>query len=652
MNYRKAVALGLISFSILGGMMASPIAGAVITNAAEVVQATPPSTVNINVHKLMYDKYLNFDVAKNGISNDGHEHSLPDGISAYSKAKYGDIEFTIYDITASFKGSYTDKTINTIVSDVEKNGSASSYLKDTLSKKAAVDNSGNIVFKDMEAYKSGNRFAYIIVETKSPKGFTNQKAKPSVVITPMTTSDGKNFFKDINVYPKNIMQDLEFTLTKNKEDGTPLAGAKFDLYKGEPGKGTKLTSSSVVADAQGHIKATGLTVGKYYWVESPSTNVVGDTTTDGNSEAGKYLLGADAKNDANNKLTFEITADGIDQSSLVGSFINYLPPTADKKVTNGTDGFDVGAEAHYVGTVHIPKDVNGSKGISMVGNEQTTSNYTVLNWKDIPTTGLKYIESKGDVVVKDSKGNALSKGTDYTLSKITQDGVDGFVVDFLDVNSKPTAKVATLAGTDVTIEYDMTITQEAKIQSDIDNGYTLSYKNGGSGETKEITGKVPVQTYGAKFLKESSGVFGSGVAATPLADAQFVLKNAEGKFYGGKIDGDKDGVTEVNWVDSQAKAEILKSGKDGLFEIAGLHLGDYSLEEVVAPNGYQKLNEPVKFKVTKDSYNTAKTIKIENDAKSVIPRTGSNEMIVILATSASVLTVGAFALLKKSRKNA
>lgn len=58
---------------------------------------------------------------------------------------------------------------------------------------------------------------------------------------------------------------------------------------------------------------------------------------------------------------------------------------------------------------------------------------------------------------------------------------------------------------------------------------------------------------------------------------------------GGLVDTDKDGVKEAVWVDDVANAEILKSDKEGHFEIAGLAEGEYSLEET-STNWLPKIN--------------------------------------------------------------
>ena len=51
-----------------------------------------------------------------------------------------------------------------------------------------------------------------------------------------------------------------------------------------------------------------------------------------------------------------------------------------------------------------------------------------------------------------------------------------------------------------------------------------------------------------KFLKVDSGLFGTGIKATPLEGAELQLRmQKEGKYYGGLTDTDKDGVKEAVW---------------------------------------------------------------------------------------------------------
>ena len=77
-----------------------------------------------------------------------------------------------------------------------------------------------------------------------------------------------------------------------------------------------------------------------------------------------------------------------------------------------------------------------------------------------------------------------------------------------------------------------------------------------------------------------------------LADATFVIKNADGKFYNGIDEKNKP-----QWVVSEKEAKEIVSGKDGIIEVTGLEPGVYSTKEIKAPEGYDKLTQDVAFEV-------------------------------------------------------
>nr|WP_311388673.1 toprim domain-containing protein [Enterococcus faecium] len=136
--------------------------------------------------------------------------------------------------------------------------------------------------------------------------------------------------------------------------------------------------------------------------------------------------------------------------------------------------------------------------------------------------------------------------------------------------------VASLHGQDLQMTYNMYVNDSAAVANPLTNSVDFVYNNNpfNQEEHHEKT-KADVVTYGAKFLKVDSGLFGTGIKATPLEGAEFAAKNAEGKYYGGLVDTDKDGVKEAVWVDDVANAAILKSDKEGHFEITGLTEGEY-----------------------------------------------------------------------------
>lgn len=447
---------------------------------------------------------------------------------------------------------------------------------------------------------------------------------------------------------------MSFELTKFGDDGTaqskqtPLKGAKFELYKGEPGKGTKL--GDLVSDDQGKLTATDLTLGKYYFVEVPSEIVVG---SDKEPTADQYLLGADARNDAHNKLTFEITNDGV-TSDLKASYVNYKAPVIDKTVTNGTGqehSFQIGDAVNYQGTIHIPTDIaGGADGITVNGVKSETSPYSVFKWGDTAGQGLSYVAAKANIKVTNKDGSVvLKENTDYKI----QNSENGFVIDFIVNNGQVSDTVASLHGQDLQMTYNMYVNDSAAVANPLTNSVDFVYNNNpfNQEEHHEKT-KADVVTYGAKFLKVDSGLFGIGIKATPLEGAEFAAKNAEGKYYGGLVDTDKDGVKEAVWVDDVANAAILKSDKEGQFEITGLTEGEYSLEETKAPENYQKLTKEISFKVDKDSYKEENRITIKNNQKASVPMTGSNGFQTYVLISCLLLGAGALSAVVYFKKKA
>lgn len=439
--------------------------------AEDITQKTPPEKVNITVHKLMYDQGTQLNVDIDGIKNDGYTHDqYPTGVTKYNKADYGDVEFTLGNITDQVlpteDSDLTNAKVDEIVKDVEDKGSNSEYVKNATNKiTSAVDENGEITFADQPAYVNSKGNVYVVYESKSAAGLVTQKAKPMVVIAPMTDNTGSGFLKDIHLYPKNIVSKLSFELTKFGDDGTaqskqtPLKGAKFELYKGEPGKGTKL--GDLVSDDQGKLTATDLTLGKYYFVEVPSEVVVG---SDKEPTADQYLLGADARNDAHNKLTFKITNDGV-TSDLKASYVNYKAPVIDKTVTNGTGqehSFQIGDAVNYQGTIHIPTDIaGGADGITVNGVKSETSPYSVFKWGDTAGQGLSYVAAKANIKVTNKDGSVvLKENTDYKI----QNSENGFVIDFIVNNGQVSDTVASLHGQDLQMTYNMYVNQGQKLE--------------------------------------------------------------------------------------------------------------------------------------------------------------------------------------------
>lgn len=137
---------------------------------------------------------------------------------------------------------------------------------------------------------------------------------------------------------------------------------------------------------------------------------------------------------------------------------------------------------------------------------------------------------------------------------------------------------------------------------------------------EEKTREVEVKTGGKRFVKVDLAD-----DTQLLAGAKFQIRN-----------GDKQYLSKTSvgyaWVDD-AKAEnlvVVESGDKGQFEINGLTFGEYTLEETVAPTGYELSTAPVSFIVSDGSYTAGNTgvlkvVNLKTPEKPVLPDTSGPE---------------------------
>ncbi|MGM0167751.1 hypothetical protein IGI39_002735 [Enterococcus sp. AZ135] len=154
------------------------------------------------------------------------------------------------------------------------------------------------------------------------------------------------------------------------------------------------------------------------------------------------------------------------------------------------------------------------------------------------------------------------------------------------------AKLKAHIGKKITISYTMTLKDPSKVDQDIINQAELET------DFDTIVRERKVKTGGKKFIKvdaiEKDHV---------LSDAVFIVKNAKGEYL---LEGEK----EYQWTKKKEEASLLKrtSNEDGFFEIKGLRYGNYSLEEIKAPDGYLVSKKEIPFEVSESSYTFSKGI--------------------------------------------
>ena len=161
-------------------------------------------------------------------------------------------------------------------------------------------------------------------------------------------------------------------------------------------------------------------------------------------------------------------------------------------------------------------------------------------------------------------------------------------------------------------------------------------------------------------------------------DSNKKLKNAKFKLYRGS--GEEKQYAQVTdgklsgWIGEADKATELSSNAQGLFKVAGLDDGTYYLEETVAPDGYNKLTEPIAVVISAETTNgqnwtdydttpltginvTANgtsgtgsvttgiaSIIVANAKGSSLPSTGGMGTTILYAAGAAIVLVAAFGI--------
>ena len=715
----KALFVGGVSLTLCGQalMLSTPIMNNIVSVAH--ADQVAPTTTNIEIHKTMYDKAdaSFFEQEQNKIKNDGtqKESTFNNKLFHYNPTTMGKVEFTLYDITDQINKVYADGKgltgftagqskeaqgrVAEISKDIDANGAKSKFLTGaTVVGTKAIDGSGNVRFENVKAYdasKPQKYHYYAAVETKTPKGFVVAKAKPIVFVNPYTNPNGDGFLSTTYLYPKNNTQKLHFDLTKfaiwNKpknsqpEEKKELEGAKFQLYRGKPGSGTKV-GGVLTTDKNGKVTANNLIMGDYYFVELESS--VATDNPEATTQA-KVSISPIAKNDKNNKLTFSIGENGIEPNKLQGSLVDYGSPTITKELTNGVGehkSLHIGDLAHFKSNVDVPANIMGSDWkVDATGQEAKSLPYSVFYTRDIPQLHLKDVPAERHLVIKTSDNKTtLKEGTDYQVITGKNQWFVNYVVKGVSAEDKAkvdaAAKtgdndkikaainsvksgsvsdtVAKEAGKHLNYDYDEVVMTDSPMDTDIVNDIYLIWDDGSG--LREIKRTDKTITYGVHFVKESSGFMGTGIAAQKLQGAKFVVQDKRtGKWFNGwkDVKSTTTGEKQAQWVDNykDVKEGVLTSDKDGKFSLQGFTEGDYKLREIKAPTGYQLMEETQDFQIgpNTDKKTLATPIVVKNNENTTMPLTGSQQLLLEVVGGVLTVTVlGGAGYLVYKKKNA
>ena len=290
----------------------------------------------------------------------------------------------------------------------------------------------------------------------------------------------------------------------------------------------------------------------------------------------------------------------------------------DKNIVPGVDKTITGASS---------MDEDGKKALAQVG--------TVVDYKAEITVG----KGQKGYVFKDTMGTGLT----YVANSLTVAGMTAdtdYTLEVSGQNITVTFKDDAIKGlaqdSKITVTYQATVTSDALTVNAAKNTATISY-----GNNSEFTSEPSeTEVYNAKFTVTKKD--GNN---QPLADAGFVIKNADNRYY--KLD---NGV--VTWVDTIDAADEHKSDAQGAVPaFTGLADGTYTLIEKTVPAGYNKAADST-FTIAKGDYTTTnleQTATVTNNSGEELPSTGGIGTTIFYIIGA-ILVIGAGVVLVTRRR--
>lgn len=422
--------------------------------------------------------------------------------------------------------------------------------------------------------------------------------------------------------------------------------------------------------------------------ENQPDKAVFNTDNDNALRSGYYLILPDGGSTGNadrgsDAILYNIPRDASESNTIK---IKSTFPTVDKTVEDNN--------SNTTG--------DGANGSAQVGDEVTfTLTSKVPDMSDFDTYYFAFIDtlSKGldlsiaggafvetDVTVyiynaeeEEKADDAHKVNTDAFNASYVTDSSKTLKVEFSDLKNVQVNNAKVEAGDTIQVVYKATINEEAVTGQEesfgnAENSVKLEYSNNpsddGHGESTPDISKV--YTYDIDVNKFADDV-------NDLAGAEFVLstnqtapteEQIKGEYanYNGLVKLFKLNANSyrVAKPDDTPKENSFLTTNSGDINIAGLEAGTYYLHEVKAPDGYNKLKDPVEIVITITDMKTgAATIKVNDGNASVsggnvidvenkqgieLPETGSIGTIGLTVAGVAIVLIGVFAPRKKNNQ--
>lgn len=456
-------------------------------------------------------------------------------------------------------------------------------------------------------------------------------------------------------------------------------------------------TTAFAAEETGSITVNGTTKGKTYDVykifdltysgDAVSYTIDTDWTAFFNGDGADYIVAADTEPASLspivvNGVTKYINITNENVAEFAQAALAYAgSETADdtKEAEGSTIAFEGLALGYYLVYPQGAADITTGNA-SICSLTSTTPNATVQVKAEYPTIEKEVNDTNVDVgqTITYTVTGKVPDTTGYTAYDYI---VEDTMSDGLTFNSSVANMSITIGGTAITdvtpvyadngftLTFDMTRYQEDSVGKEIvityravvnenavngtegnPNEAVLIYSNDPGDSNSKMTNPpviVKVYTAGIEILKYDAA---DETKATTLAGAKFALKDADGKYY--KFTAATETTPEnVEWVDDVDDATTVATDDNGQAWFKGLESGEYALEELEAPTGYNMLTEDVKITINHDAQTatTYQIAEIANSTGAALPETGGIGTTIFYIVG-GLLMAGAVVLLITKKK--
>jgi len=257
------------------------------------------------------------------------------------------------------------------------------------------------------------------------------------------------------------------------------------------------------------------------------------------------------------------------------------------------------------------------------------TNYVI---HDKMSTGLTFVNTaEHPVVVK--VGTSILDTTQYSFNGTITDGCT-FELKINDNILQPNDVV--------TVTYYGQVNSSAVINGDNTNEAKLTYGTNGNSTCEKTTTKV----FGFKVFKHAGTD-----KTTLLAGADFRLYKTVGEttYY---AQFDSNGLLTGWATEATASGVTMTSNNTGALVLNGLDAGTYYLEETKAPDGYNKLINPVTVTISKEGVVSPAEngiVYVSNNAGATLPSTGGMGTTLFYVIGGGLMVAAVVLLVTKKR---